>query len=73
MSAPPATSTDRPVVARRMNASEQPRAEKNPRRVVQWLIGPTGYGITLALLVGTGPGASSWNVLTEGLAHRTGL
>ncbi|MCJ8503289.1 hypothetical protein MRU69_00220 [Kocuria flava] len=73
MSPPPTTPTDRPLVARRMNAGEQLRAEKKTHRLVQLLIGLTGYGTALALLVGSGLGASSWNVLAEGLAHRSGL
>jgi hypothetical protein len=56
MSTPPTTSTGRPLVARRMNASEQLRAEKKPRRLVQLLIGLTGYGTASALLVGSGLG-----------------
>ncbi|MEX5237328.1 YitT family protein [Kocuria arenosa] len=73
MSAPPTTSTGQPLVARRMSASEQLRAEKKPRRLIQLLIGLTGYGTALALLVGSELGASSWNVLAEGIAHRSGL
>ncbi|GLC62583.1 hypothetical protein PLESTB_001916200 [Pleodorina starrii] len=56
-----------------MNAGEQLRAEKKTHRLIQLLIGLTGYGTALALLVGSGVGASSWNVLAEGLAHRSGL
>lgn len=73
MSPPPTTSTGRPSVARQMNAGEQLRAEKKTHRLIQLLIGLTGYGTALALLVGSGVGASSWNVLAEGLAHRSGL
>lgn len=65
--------TDQPLVARRMSAGEQLRAEHKPRRLFQLLAGLIGYGTALALLVGSGLGASSWNVLAEGLAHRTGL
>ena len=74
MSALPTTSsTGRPLVARRMSAAQQLRAEKKARRLAQLLIGLTGYGAALALLVGSGLGASSWNVLAEGIAHRSGL
>lgn len=65
--------TDQPLVARRMSAGEQLWAEHKPRRLFQLLAGLIGYGTALALLVGSGLGASSWNVLAEGLAHRTGL
>ena len=65
--------TSQPLVARRMSAGEQLRAEKKPRRLIQLLIGLTGYGTALALLVGSGLGASSWNVLAEGIAERSGL
>ena len=66
------TSTKPILVARRMSAAEQLRAEKKPRRLAQLLIGLIGYGTALTLLVGSGLGASSWNVLAEGLAHYTG-
>lgn len=56
-----------------MSAGEQLRAEHKLRRLLQLLAGLIGYGTALALLVGSGLGASSWNVLAEGLAHRTGL
>ncbi|WP_203225599.1 YitT family protein [Kocuria sp. SM24M-10] len=74
MSAPPSPPpTDQPLVARRMSAGEQVRAEHKPRRLLQLLAGLIGYGTALALLVGSGLGASSRNVLAEGLAHRTGM
>lgn len=73
MSEPTAPRLPRLLVARRMNAVEQLRAEKKTRRLVQLLIGLVGYGTALTLLVGSGLGASSWNVLAEGVANRAGL
>lgn len=64
--------TEQPVV-RRMTASEQLRAEKRVRRLLQLVAGLLGYGASLALLVGSSLGASSWNTLAEGLSLRTGL
>ena len=74
MSAPPSSSsTGQQLVAQRMSAAEQLRAEKKARRLIQLLIGLAGYGTALALLVGSGLGASSWNVLAEGIANRSEL
>jgi uncharacterized membrane protein YczE len=56
-----------------MTALEQIRAEKKTRRLAQLVIGLVGYGASLTLLVTSGLGASSWNVLAEGVALWTGL
>ncbi|QWF82126.1 hypothetical protein HUW46_05563 [Amycolatopsis sp. CA-230715] len=56
-----------------MTAAEQLRAEKKVRRLVQLLVGLVGYGTSLTFLVESSLGASSWNILTEGISLRTGL
>ncbi len=61
------------AVARRMTAVEQWRAGKKPRRLAQLLFGLAGYGTSLTLLVESSLGASSWNVLAEGVAQHSGL
>jgi len=43
------------------------------RRLVQLLIGLVGYGAAVMILVRSGLGAASWNVLTEGVARQTGM
>jgi uncharacterized membrane protein YczE len=55
-------------VAVRLSARQQFQAEKKPRRIAQLLVGLAGYGAALTLLVRSGLGASSWNVLSEGVA-----
>lgn len=60
-------------VARRMTAVEQLRAEKKPWRLTQLVVGLVGYGTALTLLVESSLGASSWNVLAEGVSLRSGL
>ncbi|MGW1737531.1 membrane protein YczE [Nocardia sp. NPDC001965] len=60
-------------VARRMNAVEQLRAEKKIRRLAQLLLGLVGYGVSLTLLVESSLGASSWNILAEGVSLHSGL
>lgn len=65
--------TSRPHVARRMTAAEQFRAERKTRRFPQLIIGLLGYGTSLAFLVGSSLGASSWSVLAEGISLRSGL
>lgn len=56
-----------------MNAWQQIQAEKKTRRLLQLLFGLVGYGTSLAFLVQSGLGASSWNVLAEGVSAQTGL
>ena len=60
-------------VAKRMTAGEQLRAGKATWRFLQLVVGLAGYGAALTLLVQSSLGASSWNVLAEGLSLRTGL
>jgi uncharacterized membrane protein YczE len=43
------------------------------RRISQLLLGLFLYGIAIALMVRAGIGVSPWDVLTQGLAHQTGL
>lgn len=62
-----------PAVSRRMTAAEQFRAGKLLRRLPQLVAGLIGYGASLTLLVLSGLGASSWNVLAEGISHHTDL
>lgn len=56
-----------------MTAIEQLRAEKKTRRILQLLVGLVGYGTSLTFLVESSLGASSWNILTEGISLHTGL
>lgn len=58
-----------PPVLPRMNAFAQVRAARKARRIPQLLLGLTGYGAAVMLLVQSGLGAASWNVLTEGTAR----
>ncbi|MGW3717536.1 membrane protein YczE [Streptomyces sp. NPDC005133] len=78
--APPAsaahTSTparhDQPLMTR-MNAFAQIRAGRKARRIPQLLVGLVGYGAAVMMLVRTGLGPASWNVLTEGAAKALGF
>ncbi|MFJ3339505.1 YitT family protein [Streptomyces sp. NPDC086766] len=63
---------DRPVLLR-MNASDQLRAGRKTRRILQLLVGLVGYGAAVMMLVESGLGAASWNVLTEGTANTLGI
>jgi uncharacterized membrane protein YczE len=60
-------------VTRRISAREQIHAEKKLSRFAQLLAGLVGYGTALTFLLRSGLGASSWNILAEGVASRTGL
>jgi len=43
------------------------------RRIAQLLVGLFFYGIAIALMVHAGIGVAPWDVLTQGIAHQTGL
>ncbi|MFI6412397.1 YitT family protein [Streptomyces sp. NPDC050585] len=77
---PPASTAPTPAALRhdprllpRMNAFAQVRAARKARRVPQLLLGLLGYGAAVMLLVQSGLGAASWNVLTEGTATSLGI
>lgn len=63
---------DRPVLLR-MSAVAQVRAGRKTRRILQLLAGLAGYGAAVMMLVRSGLGAASWNVLTEGTANALGV
>jgi uncharacterized membrane protein YczE len=46
---------------------------RSTRRVTQLIVGLFLYGVAIALMVRAGIGVSPWDVLTQGLAHQTGL
>ncbi len=48
-------------------------ARRSVRRGAQLLGGVTLYAVSIALVVHAGQGSMPWDVLTQGLAHRTGL
>ncbi|MBB4685699.1 membrane protein YczE [Amycolatopsis jiangsuensis] len=57
----------------RLGPLAQLRAGRTPRRISHLLLGLIGYGASVMLLVRSGLGAASWNVLTEGIARSTHL
>ncbi|GAA0265703.1 membrane protein [Actinomadura nitritigenes] len=57
----------------RMSAAAQVRAGRKTRRILQLLAGLAGYGAAVMMLVRSGLGAASWNVLTEGTADALGV
>lgn len=56
-----------------LNALQQLHAGRTPRRLAQLVLGLVGYGAAIMTLVESGLGAASWNVLTEGISHQSGL
>ncbi|MEW2415390.1 hypothetical protein AB0953_16970 [Streptomyces sp. NPDC046866] len=56
-----------------MSALDQVRAGRRVRRTLQLLVGLAGYGAAVMVLVRSGLGAASWNVLTEGAAGALGI
>lgn len=73
MTAPPATPATKPAISRRMSALEQLQAEKKTSRLIQLIIGLLGYGASLTFLIESTLGSTSWNILAEGIAERSGL
>jgi uncharacterized membrane protein YczE len=56
----------------RLNAVAQLRAGRKARRIPQLFVGLAGYGAAVMMLVESGLGAASWNVLSEGVAQVLG-
>ncbi|MFH5207126.1 YitT family protein [Antrihabitans sp. NCIMB 15449] len=52
-----------------MSAAAQLRAGRLGRRLVQLVIGLIGYGVAVMMLVTSGLGAASWNILAEGVSE----
>ncbi|MEV6104575.1 hypothetical protein AB0M28_07630 [Streptomyces sp. NPDC051940] len=70
----PSTAARRPrPVTPRLGFRAQIRAGRKARRIPQLLAGLVGYGASVMLLVESGLGAASWNVLTEGTAASLGI
>lgn len=56
-----------------MTALRRDLAQRPVRRLAQLLAGVVLYAVSIALVVRAGQGSMPWDVLTQGLAHRTGL
>lgn len=52
-----------------MSAAAQLRAGRTGRRLSQLVIGLVGYGVAVMMLVTSGLGAASWNILAEGVSE----
>lgn len=50
-----------------------PLTYRLPQRLVRLLLGLTGYGISISLMLRAGLGNQPWDVLHQGLARHTGL
>jgi len=61
-----------PTEPRRLARAVGPRATWT-RRIVQLVVGLFFYGIGLALMVRAGIGVAPWDVLSQGIALRTGI
>lgn len=56
-----------------LNALDQLRAGRLWHRLIQLVVGLVGYGAAVMMLVQSGLGAASWNVLAEGIARQSGM
>lgn len=52
---------------------DQLRADRLPLRLLQMMVGLTGFGFSLAMLLESGLGSAPWDVLHAALADRIGL
>lgn len=55
-----------------LSLRDQLGVDRLPRRLVQMMIGLTGFGLSLAMLLSSGLGGAPWDVLHAALAARTG-
>lgn len=51
---------------------DQLRLDRLPRRLMQMMVGLTGFGLSLALLLEAGLGGAPWDVFHAALAHHLG-
>ncbi len=61
----------RAAVSRR--PAPMPLREQLPRRLFQLYAGLAGYGLSISLMLAAHLGNQPWDVLHQGLAHKTGL
>ncbi|MDN5685284.1 MAG: hypothetical protein L0G94_01195 [Brachybacterium sp.] len=56
-----------------LSLRDQLRVDRLPLRLLQVMIGLTGFGLSLAMLLRSGLGGAPWDVLHSALAERAGL
>lgn len=56
-----------------LSLREQLRVERLPLRLLQMMVGLTGFGVSLAMLLESGLGGAPWDVLHAAVADRIGL
>ncbi|MDN5899260.1 MAG: hypothetical protein L0H74_04260 [Brachybacterium sp.] len=56
-----------------LSLRDQLRVDRLPLRALQMMVGLTGFGFSLALLLESGLGGAPWDVLHAALAQRLGL
>lgn len=55
-----------------LSLRDQLAADRLPRRLAQMMVGLTGFGLSLAMLLRSGLGGAPWDVLHAALAERLG-
>jgi uncharacterized membrane protein YczE len=55
-----------------LSLRDQLGVDRLPRRIVQMMLGLTGFGLSLAMLLRSGLGGAPWDVLHAALAERSG-
>lgn len=68
----PAGSPRRHTRLDNLSLRDQLGVDRLPRRLVQMMVGLTGFGLSLAMLLRSGLGGAPWDVLHAALAERIG-
>ncbi|WP_193106240.1 YitT family protein [Brachybacterium sp. FME24] len=56
-----------------LSLRDQLRVDRLPLRLIQMMVGLTGFGLSLAMLLRSGLGGAPWDVLHAAIADRAGL
>ncbi|APX31508.1 hypothetical protein BH708_00795 [Brachybacterium sp. P6-10-X1] len=62
-----------PPLLANLSLRDQLRVDRLPLRLAQMMVGLTGFGLSLAMLLRSGLGGAPWDVLHAALAERAGL
>src|SRR5699024_12390095 len=67
---PPRTGRRGPARLDNLSLRDQLRVDRLPLRLLQMMVGLSGFGVSLAMLLRSGLGGAPWDVLHAALAER---
>lgn len=70
---PPRTGRRAPARLDNLSLRDQLRVDRLPLRLLQMMVGLSGFGFSLAMLLRSGLGGAPWDVLHAAIAERLGL